>query len=78
MCPLGIGNYEIRVQNLKDSGEFPVDFRRNSGGFPADFRWISGGIPVDFRWISSGGFVINENKHSVDILCIEIIVNVQN
>ena len=46
-------------------------FRPYSGiiscGFPADFRWISSGYPL-------GGFVINENKHSVGILCIETII----
>ena len=61
-------------QNLKDSGLFPesysVDFRRISGGFPVEFRWIFGGYPP-------GGFVINENKHSVDILCIETIIKDQ-
>ena len=41
-----------------------------SGGFPVEFRWISGGYPP-------GGFVINENKHSVDILCIETIIKDQ-
>ena len=44
-----------------------------SGGFRADFGCISGGILVD----PPGGFVINENKHSVDILCIETIIKDQ-